>query len=497
MVQAGAADHRAARSAWGLAVTWTLGALIALVWSMRALRLDSSPTVEAAANNLRQLWPFWSASAAAWIGLTAMWVILRRNVRDADDDREHFWTRAVTIILVALVVRAAVLIVHEPSLSHDVYRYVFDGRNLASGYNPYLVLPADRLHASAERWPGEHELVPRLAFPELATPYLPVSEAVFGVLGLTIGMRHSDPASSARAFRIGFVVFEFAMIVTLVAALKRAGRSAWWAALYAWHPLPISELAGSGHQEVIGIACLVASLAVFVAVPARTWRWSVPLALSAVAKPITLPAGPIMLRARPLREWLASAAVGVVVVAACVAPPWLIWGDDGRAYQSWRRTIQELGQRASHFGGVYEAVLAVAREAAPAGVTVLGFDLRPEPAARAVCLAIFAAAGVAIFLSRLNAWEATAATLFALVLLAAAAHPWYLLWAFALFPMADGVAIWVLSLTLPWGYAAWADIVHRTVPSWLLAAAYVPVLLALAWDVVRHSTRRASDANVR
>lgn len=497
MVQAGAADHRAARGAWALAVTWTLMALTALVWSLSALHLDSSPTVEAAANNLRQLWPFWSASAAAWIGLTAMWVILRRNVRDAGDDREQFWTRAITIILVALAVRAAVLIAHEPSLSHDVYRYVFDGRNLAAGYNPYLVLAVARVQASAERWPGEHELVPRLAFPELATPYLPVSEAVFGAIGATISKRHSDPSSSARAFRVGFVVIEFAMMLILVAALKRAGRSAWWAALYAWHPLPISELAGSGHQEVIGVACLVVSLAIFGAVPGKTWRWTTSLAFSALGKPITLPAGPIMLRGRPGREWLACAATGTVVIVACIAPPWLIWGDHGRAYQNWYRTIDALGERASHFGGVYEAVLAATREAMPTGGTVLGFDLPPERVARHICLAIVAAAGITIFFSRLDAWRATRAMLFAGVLLAAAAHPWYLLWAFALFPMADGLAIWVFSLTLPWGYAAWADIVHRKVPPWLLAAAYVPVLLALVWDVVRHLRHREQDAGAR
>src|SRR5206468_7065609 len=105
-------------------------------------------------------------------------------------------------------------------------------------------IPADRLHAPAERWPGERQLVPRLAFSELATPYLPLSEAVFGTIGLTIGTRWSTPSSSARVFRVGFVVIELAMVLIMVVVLKRAGRSAWWAALYAWHPLPIVELAG-------------------------------------------------------------------------------------------------------------------------------------------------------------------------------------------------------------------------------------------------------------
>jgi hypothetical protein len=309
---------------------------------------------------------------------------------------------------------------------------------------------------------------------------------VFGAIGLTIGKRWSDPASSARAFRIGFLLIELAMMLTMFAVLKRAGRSAWWAALYAWHPLPISELAGSGHQEVIGVACLVGSLALFTTAPGKNMRWTALLALSALGKPISLPAGAIMLRGRPLRDWFACAGIGAVVIVACIAPPWLIWGDHGLAYQNWRATVEELGARFSHFSGVYEAVLAGVRHAVPAAGKVLGFSIRPEWLARTVCLALFAAAAIVIFLSRLNAWRATCLTLFALVLLATVAYPWYLLWAFALFPMADRRALWVLSLTLPWGYAAWADHVHRKVPPWLLAVAYAPVLIAVAWDVARH-----------
>jgi hypothetical protein len=154
---------------------------------------------------------------------------------------------------------------------------------------------------------------------------------------------------------------------------------------------------------------------------------------------------------------------------------------------NWHTTVDDLAGRFTHFGGVYELVLAGVRQAMPPQ----RFNLPPEWLARNVCLAIFVAAAITIFLSRLDAWRATRAMLFALVLLATAAHPWYLLWAFALFPMADSRAIWVLSLTLPWAYAAWADEVHRTVPRWLLAAAYAPVLIALVWDVVRASSNRS------
>lgn len=69
-------------SRWRLAIAWTLVALIGFVWAMGRLHLDSTPTVETAANNLRHLWLLWITSAAVWIGLTVMWMMLRRNLRD-------------------------------------------------------------------------------------------------------------------------------------------------------------------------------------------------------------------------------------------------------------------------------------------------------------------------------------------------------------------------------------------------------------------------------
>jgi hypothetical protein len=232
----------------------------------------------------------------------------------------------------------AVLISHDPAISDDVNRYIFDGRNLASGENPYLVLPQGALQSETDRWPGEKSVAQLISYPELATPYLPVSQLVFGGIGLTIGDRWSDPVSSARVFRIAFVLIELVMMLVMLAALRHAGRSAWWLALYAWHPLPISEIAGSGHLDIIGIVFLVAALTAFSAAPRRTIRWSILLALSALGKPFTLPAGAMMLRGRPVREWLIAIATGALIGVIALGPFWYFWGDDGQGYRNWRAT---------------------------------------------------------------------------------------------------------------------------------------------------------------
>lgn len=481
-------------AAWRPAIAFTLAALAAVVWSLASMTIVRG-TAEAGAGNLRALWPYWIASAATWLGLTALWRML---LRGRGKDQRGFGRAAALIFLVAIAARVAVLIAHEPGLSDDVYRYIFDGRNLASGANPYLVLPGKALESPDERWPGEHDLARLVTYPDLATPYLPVSQCVFGALGKAIGPSWSDPASSARVFRVGFTAIEMAMLPIIFLALRRTGRSAWWAALYAWHPLPLSEIAGSGHQDIIGIILLVAALALHSRSPAAAAKWSGLLALSALGKPFTIPAGAMMLRTRPALDWLKSALAGAAAILVMIMPFWIIAGSDGdrrfAAFLNWKRTIDELAEKFAHFGGVYQAMLAIVRWLMPAEGQPAGFNLRQEWLARQLCLGIFVIAAATMFFSRRrDAWQATCGTLFALVMLTTTAHPWYLLWAFALVPMANRWPIWILSLTLPWGYAVLGDVAHWTVPAWIAVAAYAPVIAAIAASVVLHFLRRGDS----
>ena len=281
-------------------------------------------------------------------------------------------------------------------------------------------------------------------------------------------------------------------MLLLLSALRRTGRSAWWLALYAWHPLPISEIAGSGHQDIIGIVFLVASLLSFAIKPARTWLWSVLLALSAMGKPFTLPAGAMMLRGRPWREWMKSLAVGASVGVIALSPFWYFWGDRGTSYRNWHDTADVLTEKFAHFGGVYEPLLGAVRTIIPADGQPVGYNLKQEWLARKICFGLLALITVGIFFSRMSAWQATRAFLFALVMLTTTAHPWYLLWAFALFPLAHSPALWIASLTLPWGYVVFADGVNWNVSAWVYSAAYIPVFAALLVDVVLSWRRRTA-----
>lgn len=470
--------------------------MAAFIIALANVQVDRSGGPTAHQFNLENLWPFWITSACVWIGLTGVWLTLRPEKEGNAGIARTFRRDALIVVGIAVAGRIAVLAMHEPSLSDDVYRYIFDGRNLASGLNPYLVTPQERVDAANENWPGEREIVDLLVYRELPSPYLPVSHYAFGAIGLCVTENWSDPGSSARVYRTGFVLIESLMIGILLLAARKAGRSAWCVSLYAWHPLAISEIAGSGHQDVVGIVFLVATLALFGAKPRAVERWSALLSLSGMVKPVAIPAAIFMLRGRPIRQWIVSLAVGAIVAIAIAIP--LRWLPLTEPFQQWSITAGEMSQKWAHFAGIYEPVLFVLRKVLlQPGDYGAGWNLVQEIWARRICMAILVIAFGLIFRARLNVWKSTAAMMLAIVLLSSTAHPWYMLWALALCPLAMSRTLWVASLTIPLGYIVFATGKGNfggeewTVPAWTIALAYGPVLIALAWDLIEWRRRWA------
>jgi len=477
--------------------------LAALVVALSMLEITRDATLAAGDENLRELAPFWITSALAWCSLTATAFLLYRRQSAPDDGNAAGAARRIvlTILLIAAGARTTVMLTHRPALSDDMYRYIFDGENLAHGMNPYLPVPQDRLRpVTNERWPGEHRVAARINNPELTTIYLPTSQWTFGGIAM---LTRDDAVSLVRAerfFRGWFIVADLCIIALLMTMLARRGRSLWWTVLYAWHPLPIAEVAGAGHQDVIGIALLLLALYIRNTPGARIATWTVPLALATLVKPVALPITIILLRGRPWRDWLISGSVGAVVCIAVAAPLWFTSG--GAPFEALRDTSTRFSLKWAHFGSVYEPVLwgiervtntPEAYHADPANDDLMSND-EQERLARLICLGLILAVIATVFLSRLEPEAAARVILLSMVLFSSTAHPWYLLWALALAPLALSPAVWIASLTISWGYVQLGDVMDWTTPAWTMWAAYVPVYAALCIDLAR--TRRQPSTDI-
>jgi len=134
------------------------------------------------------------------------------------------------ILGVGLVSRVIVLF-SFPILENDFYRFLWDGKVLLNGLNPYNYLPLDPqldfLDAGFRGlidWTNYHTIYP------------PLAQAVFALSQMLFG-------DSLLGLKLCFLVFE----VLLVLALSKV--SLWAAAVYLMSPLAIKEIANSAHFE--------------------------------------------------------------------------------------------------------------------------------------------------------------------------------------------------------------------------------------------------------
>ncbi|MBL1218792.1 MAG: hypothetical protein D8M59_15030 [Planctomycetes bacterium] len=435
---------------------------------LSSMSIGREPTAQAGLDNLSQMRPYWLASAAMWVALTVFLVALYRLHALAAPRAGSLraWIKPVlVIVLVAIALRVPIVLTHSPSISDDIWRFLFDGRTLQSGHNPYLIAPAE-VDPQQPRFDGESELAAKTNNRDLVTIYLPTSQLVFaGAATITPEAMWHDLDRASAVYRGVFVAFELLAIVLLLVALRQAGRSPWWAILYAWHPLALTEVAASGHHDPVGYAIMVGALLLAHMAPTRTCTWPALLAFGGAVKPFPIPLAVIPLRTRPLRQWLIAAATGMVVCLALYLP--FLATHDGEPLRRLWDTTQSFFWHWSFQGSVYSVLHEI--------------GLTPENARRA-CLGMLAGVLVILYCARIDLWRSARVFLFAALLFSTTAHPWYLLWALVLIPMSFSPAVWVASLTLPWGYLVLGDVVEWSVPSWLGVITYLPVYAALLVD---------------
>lgn len=175
-------------------------------------------------------------------GVTAVMTILLACALYLGERGKLAWSPSV-ILIVALLLRLMFLFA-PPQLSDDIYRYLWDGSNLLRGNNPYATAP------SAVKPPHKLAVVhSRINHADYVTIYPPGAQVVFAG-GTTLG-------GTITGLKIFLGVIDLGLCALLILLLKRLEMPVWRAALYAWNPLPVLEIAGSGHVDGAGLAMLM------------------------------------------------------------------------------------------------------------------------------------------------------------------------------------------------------------------------------------------------
>lgn len=358
---------------------------------------------------------------------------------------------------VALALRG-ILLLAPLSLSDDLYRYLWEGRAVTLGGNPYLHPPA------WEGWP-EDGIRALVNHPSIPTIYPPVAMALF--TGLAAVAYH--PLSP----RVAFGLADALLAAALAGVLRRRGHRTDAAWLYALHPLGAVEAAGSGHLDALALLGLVLAVGGWdrAVREGRGDAGVVAATLGAGVKLMPALLIPTLLRvpATHLRAARAVLLSGALVVGLS-APFW-----DAGATMTFA-----LFNYVSHWS--FNGSLFPLLESA---VTTLG---GPPILARRVGVLLGALVVGAALLRRRDPAEVALWAGGAFVLLSPTVHPWYIPWAWVP-ALICGVRSWTALATLvPIAYAVLATLDPVTgrwqEPLWTRPVIYLPffALLLLEWS---------------
>jgi alpha-1,6-mannosyltransferase len=211
--------------------------------------------------------------------------------------------RALWLIFgIGIALRIYVLL-FDPLLSSDTFRYVWDGRVQAASINPYRYFPAHDAVAHLR----DATIFPRINRPDYAvTIYPPVAEFFFLIV--------TRLGESVTVMRLALLGCEAVSVTLIILFLRRMERSTTRVVAYFWHPLPIWEIANSGHVDALAMALML--LGLWVALTDRAMRGAVLIALGMLVKPYVAPAlAPLW---RPW-DWKMPLIV-IAIIALCYLP---------------------------------------------------------------------------------------------------------------------------------------------------------------------------------
>ncbi len=186
--------------------------------------------------------------------------------------RSRARTALPSIVAVGIALRLA-LLPTAPTLSGDVYRYIWDGRVVVAGFDPYTHVPADPA-LLALRDPTQYGLIDKRDY--AVTVYPPVAEALFALV--------TRVSSSVPAMKGAMALLEGAAVLAMARLLGRLGRPRGWLGVYLLHPAPLWEIAGNGHADAAVLAALFGALA-WGGGAARPYAAAAAMTLGALVKP--------------------------------------------------------------------------------------------------------------------------------------------------------------------------------------------------------------------
>ncbi|MGD2039405.1 MAG: hypothetical protein PVH11_01175 [Anaerolineae bacterium] len=206
----------------------------------------------------------------------------------------------ITLWAMALLFRITLLLATPPTLSDDLYRYIWDGRLANAGISPYAY-PVDSPLLDAFDSP-QRDLVNNSW---MASPYLPVAQGFFAAV-------YRLAPDNPFAFQVAALLFDLLTGGLVVLLLGRMRLPRLRVLIYLWNPLILVEFAHGAHLDALMLALTLVGLWVLIAKGSR-WLSAVALAAATLTKGLPALLVPVLARRWGWRNVLLFAALFVLV----------------------------------------------------------------------------------------------------------------------------------------------------------------------------------------
>ncbi len=220
---------------------------------------------------------------------------------------------ALWIVLIGAAFMRLSMVFVENYISSDIFRYIWDGRVQAAGINPYRYIPA----APELSFLRDTDVFPHINRADYApTIYPPAAQYLFLMV--------ARMGNSVFAMKMALLAFDAITIGSLIAILRLLGKSPSHVAAYAWHPLPIWEIAVNGHVDSAMVALML--LGLWVAMRGRALFGGAIITVGALVKPTALLALPVIWKPWDWRLPLAVALTAILLYLPYLSVGWGVLG---------------------------------------------------------------------------------------------------------------------------------------------------------------------------
>jgi len=363
-----------------------------------------------------------------------------------------------------------ILLFALPNLSDDVYRFIWDGRLLVNGHNPFDFLPSYYIENNISIPGIDEALFYKLNSPEYFTIYPPVAQGVFA---LACRLFPNSIIGSAITMKVFLFLCEIGSLFFIKKLLTNFRLPAKNILLYALNPLIIIELCGNLHFEAAMIFFLLG--AVFFLVKNKLTLSAFSIALSVASKLLPLMFLPFLIKRLGWKKSIQYfTIVGFVIVLLFV--PLL----SGAFFNNFGASLDLYFQKFEFNASIYYAIRWV-------GYQVVGYNWI-QSAGPALAVIVLLGILTVAFLEKNITWKNIfEKMLFAICLYLAFAtivHPWYvsLPIALCLFTRFRFPILWsgLIFLTyINYSYGAYFENL------WMVRVEYVLVLLFLIYELTK------------